>query len=85
MKNFDGLLKEYCSRLNDNDLYYLDSRYSQFLCGDRADISNFLSQSKDIDKMLSSAENSDEFFDMIDKIGEFVKKNVTQEIRLNFN
>lgn len=74
MKNFDGLLKEYCSRLNDNDLYYLDSRYSQFLCGDRADISNFLSQSKDIDKMLSSAENSDEFFDMIDKIGEFVKK-----------
>lgn len=74
MKNYDSLLKEYCSRLNDNDLYYLESRFSQLLCGDRADISNFLSQSKDIDRLLTSAENSNEFFDIVDRIGEFVKK-----------
>lgn len=74
MKNYDSLLKEYCSRLNDNDLYYLESRFSQFLCGDRADISNFLSQSKDVDRVLASAENSNEFFDIVDRIGDFVKK-----------
>lgn len=78
MKNFDGFLKEYCSRLNNDDLYYLESRYSLNVSGDRADICNFLSQSKDMDKILNTAENSTEFFDMIDKVGEFVKKEHNQ-------
>lgn len=82
MKNFDGFLKEYCSRLNNDDLYYLESRYSQYLCGDRADICNFLSQSKDMDKILNTAENSLEFFDMVDKVGEFVKKE--HNLRIKF-
>lgn len=78
MKNFDSFLKEYCSRLNNDDLYYLESRYSQYLCGDRGDICNFLSQSKDMDKILNTAENSLEFFDMVDKVGEFVSKEYNQ-------
>jgi len=74
MKNVDGLLKEYCSKLKDDDLYYLHSRFTQFLTGDRADISTYLSQSKDLDKWLASAESSNDFFDMLDKVGEFVVK-----------
>lgn len=74
MKNVDVSLKEYCSKLKEDDLFYLHSRYTQYLTGDRADISNFLSQSKDIDRWLAAAESSDEFFDMLDKIGEYVVK-----------
>lgn len=74
MKSVEVLLKEYCSKLKDDDLYYLYSRFTQFLTGDRADISNYLSQSKDLDRWLASAESSNDFFDMLDKVGEFVVK-----------
>jgi hypothetical protein len=73
MKNYDSLLKEFSSRLNDEDLGYLYSRSKELLCGDRADISNFVSQNKEVDRLFESAKNSDEFFDMIDRLGEFVK------------
>ena len=72
MKNIDTMLKEYVRRLNDDDLRYLFSRYSQLLCGDRADAINFLSQAKDVDRWLSSASSSFELFNMVDELGELV-------------
>lgn len=73
MKNYDSLLKEFSSRLNDDDLSYLYSRSKELLCGDRADISNFVAQYKEVDRLFESAKNSDELFDMIDRLGDFVK------------
>jgi len=77
MKNCENVLREYAHRLNDEDLKYLVFRYSQLLSGDRAEISQFVSQNWDIDKWLQTATTSTEFFDMLDLIGEAVFKEHT--------
>lgn len=74
MKNIDSMLKEYVRRLNDDELRFLFSRYSQLLCGDRAEVVDFLSQTKDIDRWLSSATSSFELFNMVDEVGELVSE-----------
>ncbi|RDJ35350.1 MAG: hypothetical protein DWQ19_11080 [Crenarchaeota archaeon] len=74
MKNADTMLQEYVNRLNDDELKFLFDRYSQLLCGDRAEISNFLSKNKEIDRWLGTASGSFEFFNMVDEIGEIVKE-----------
>lgn len=72
MKSVDTMLKEYVRRLSDDDLRYLFSRYSQLLCGDRAEVLNFLSQTKDLDRWLAGAGSSFELFNMVDELGELV-------------
>ena len=74
MKNSDTLLKEYVRRLTDEDVRFLFSRFSQMLFGDRAEIVDFLSQTRDIDRHLQSATSSYELFNMVDAIGDLAKK-----------
>ena len=51
-KPIDVYLKEYCHRLSDEDFRYLHQRSTQKLFGDTADILNFLSKTKELDKWL---------------------------------
>ncbi len=83
MKNVDNALKEYVSCLSDDDLRFLSSRYSQMLCGDRAEILVVLSRAKEIDKWLGSATGVVELFDMVDKIGELVMETYSAKFESN--
>lgn len=72
MKKNDLMLKEYSKRLSDEDLRFLNVRFTQNLQDDRADIFNKLSADKEMDNWLRSAANGEELFDMVDKVSEFV-------------
>lgn len=72
MKKYESLLKEYARKLSDDDLGWLYIRFKQNLCGDRADIANFLSRDNSIDRWLTVA-SPDEWFDRVEQIGEAVK------------
>lgn len=67
-------LKEFVRKLTDEDLKYLSVRFTQMLSGDRAEIVEFCSRNKDIDRFLSAASTSHEFFNLLDMVGDYVKK-----------
>lgn len=74
MKRPDIYLKEYCQRLSDENLKFLHSRFSQNLSGDAEEILGFLSNVREIDKWLITAETHDDFYDMIDLVQYAVTK-----------
>lgn len=72
MRKNDVLLKEFAKQLSDDDLKYLAVRFTQNYQDDRADVLNKLASDKEMDRYLSSATDGDEFFDILEKIGEYV-------------
>lgn len=74
MKKFDVVLKEYVRNLSDDDFRFLSVRLAQNIPGDLPEVADFLSRNKEIDRWLSSATSSSEWFAMIDYLGEFVSK-----------
>lgn len=74
MKKPDVYLKEYCQRLSDDNLKFLTGRLTQRLSGDVAETLDFLSNIREIDRWLASAETSSELFDMIDLVHSTVEK-----------
>ena len=68
MKKPDVYLKEYCQRLSDDNLKFLAGRLNQKLGGDVAEVLDYLSNVREIDRWLASAETYDEIFEMIDFI-----------------
>jgi hypothetical protein len=78
MKKADVTLKEYVKQLSDDSLYFLSVRFSQVLCGDRAEIADFLSTNRMMDNWLSGAISAEEWFNMVDSIGDYVKKEISK-------
>lgn len=74
MKKVDVILSEYARKLSDDDLMFLGSRFKQGLCGDTADIANFVSRDNSVDKWLSTATSGPEWFDMIERLGASIKE-----------
>jgi hypothetical protein len=74
MKKPDVYLKEYCQRLSDENLKFLVGRLNQRLGGDLAEVLDFLSNVREIDRWLSSAYASFDLYDMIDAIHSSVAK-----------
>lgn len=68
MKKPDFYLKEYCQRLSDDNLKFLTGRLNQRLGGDVAEVLDFLSNVREIDRWLASAETSNDLYDMIDLV-----------------
>lgn len=81
VKKGDTFLKDYASRLNDDNLRFLDMRLKHRLTDDLADAVAFLSSSPDMDRHLSSAKGADEFYDMLDA----VQKQVEREARKRYS
>ena len=81
MKKPEVYLKEYCSKLSDEHVKFLIGRLNQRLSGDLSEAVDFLSHVREIDKWLISANDSDEFYNMIDIIHAAVGKE--HERRLN--
>lgn len=74
MRNVESMLKEYVRQCTDDELKWLYSRYSQMLFGDRADIIDFLSRTKEVDRWLQTSLCSFDLFNMVDEVGELVEK-----------
>jgi len=68
VKKPDVYLKEYCQRLSDDNLKFLTGRLNQRLGGDIAEVLDFLSNVREIDRWLASADTSDDLFNMIDLV-----------------
>jgi len=68
MKKPEVYLKEYCQKISDDHVKFLIGRLNQRLNGDLAEAVDFLSNVREIDKWLVAAEDSTEFYDMIDLI-----------------
>jgi hypothetical protein len=77
VKKSDTILREYVRKISDDDLRFLNMRFSQTLAGDRAEVAEVLAKDKDVDKWLSSATCAVEWFDMLDQMAEYVQKENT--------
>lgn len=65
-----SLIKEYCSRITDEDLQSLSAVLPQQIAGDRAFACSILQKDKEVDRWLSQANSADDWFNKIDSIGE---------------
>ena len=74
MKKPDVYLKEFCHKLSDDHVRFLQGRLNQRLSGDMAEAVDFLSKIREIDKWLGSATDSNEFYDMVDMVYYAVNK-----------
>jgi hypothetical protein len=74
MKKPEVYLKEYCQRLSDESLKFLNQRLGQRLSGDLAEVLDFLGNVKEIDRWLSSAQSCDGLYDMLDLVHASVTK-----------
>jgi hypothetical protein len=72
MKKVEAILTEYVRRLSDDDLGFLRMRAVQNLYGDRSDIVSFVQRDRDIDRYLVGASDANEFFDMLDQLGDAI-------------
>lgn len=68
MKKPEVYLKEYCQRLSDENLKFLNGRLNQKLGGDLAEVLDYFANVREIDRWLLSATDSDSLFSMIDTI-----------------
>ena len=78
MKKADSMLKEYARSLNEDTLRLLNMRFSQAMCGDLAEAAEILSNNRSVDNWLSSATNVDEFYEMLDQIADFVRRELSR-------
>jgi len=74
MRNPDSFLRNCIKSLTEDYLYFLNSRFSQNYCGDRAEVAISLQKISTIDRWLSSAKTANEWFDMMDLVADCVKR-----------
>ena len=77
-KNSNTILREYVSRLSNDDLRNLSQKLSQKLCGDYADVAQTLQRDKEVDYLLRTATSASDWFLMVDQITEVVAKEKKQ-------
>lgn len=85
MKNSDLYLKEYCQRLSDENLKFLTQRMSQKLSGDMAEVFDYFSNVREIDRWLVTAQSNDELFEMIDQIDLLMQRENDRRTNSNTN
>lgn len=66
-----SLIKEYCSRLSDEDLQSVATLLPQSIAGDRSAACELLQKDVQIDRWLNQAIGADDWFTRADGIGEF--------------
>lgn len=68
MKKDSVIVKEYCSRLSDEELNCVVDKLTSPICGDTADVSFIFEKDKEIDGWLSQAKSANDWFDKVDMI-----------------
>ncbi len=80
MKKIDYVLKNYVEKLSVDNLRYLHLRLEERVGEDLAEALNFVSSCQDIDKWLSLAKSSDELYDLIDTMNEYVAREARKRV-----
>lgn len=75
-----SLIKEYCSRVSDEDLALLSQLLPQTISGDRSKACSVLQKDKEVDRWLAQAGSGDDWFCKVDEIGEYAKMEL--EVRM---
>ena len=68
------ILKEYVTRISDDDLKFLNSRISQKLSGDVPEALNLMAQSPDIDKLMRDQPNGEALYETLDALQQFLER-----------
>ncbi len=74
MKKAEILVKEYVSKLTDDQVLFLHLRLTQRYADDMSEALNLVSKNIEMDKWLCSATSSTEFFQMLDKLEQQLEK-----------
>ena len=74
MKKPEVILKECVVKLSETQLDFLNVRFQQRLFGDIPECLDLISKLPELDRWLASAQSSDEFFEMVDKVADQVLK-----------
>jgi hypothetical protein len=64
----DVILKEFVRSLSDDDIRFVCFRLSEKKSGDLGEVVEFIQQDPEIDRVLASAKDSTELYDLIDEI-----------------
>lgn len=64
------LIKEYCSRISEEDVSLLSQLLPQTIAGDRSAACAIFQKDKEVDRWLSQAAGPDDWFSKVDAIGE---------------
>lgn len=65
-----NLIKEYCSRISEEDVAILSQLLPQTIAGDRSAACAIFQKDKEVDRWLSQASSADDWFSKVDVIGE---------------
>lgn len=65
------LIKDYCSRIEDEELHALIRLLPQSMAGDRSEACAILQRDKEVDRWLCQASGPEDWFCRADSIGEF--------------
>ncbi len=74
MKNSSTTLREYSSRISDDDLKYLHTRLSQRLSGDVAEALQLLGRISDVDRVFRNAGSGEGIYGVLDELQECLQK-----------
>lgn len=77
MKKPDASVREYLRRLPDDEVQFLSGRIGQKLGGDLGLVAELLQRDSSIDKVLQSLDNAEEWFDVVDRIGELAQYEIS--------
>ena len=69
-----SVLVEFVSSSSDEELRFLNSRLTERLQGDIAEVLDFLSNNKTVDSILAAAKSADEVYSICDTLTECVQK-----------
>ena len=68
------VIRDYISKVSDDELSFLKERLSARLAGDLAAVLDILSKNKVVDQYISSSNSSDEIYNVLDMFEEQVNR-----------
>lgn len=74
MKKIDSVMKEYVSKLTFDNLKYLYDRFDERMGPDLSEAIELISKNPDIDRLLVTAKDYEEFWSVVDTASHFVEK-----------
>ncbi len=70
----DILFKEFTKNMTDEDVNYFCFLLDERKSGDQGEMIEFLQKDPEMDWVLSAAKDSNEFYDLIDEINEYLER-----------
>lgn len=80
MRKLDTMLKDYVSKITNDNLKFLSERLNNRLNGDLAEALNFMSNNQELDRWLGAAKTCDDFYDLVDTAQEYVFREYDRRI-----